>query len=79
MLYAGHLAGIRKTIPRMQKQASDADAVAAAVERALTAPRPRTRYLVGTDAYSQLAMSTALPTRATDAAIAWFTGTPSRG
>jgi NAD(P)-dependent dehydrogenase (short-subunit alcohol dehydrogenase family) len=76
-LYSDHLAGIRTTIPRMQKQASAPEAVAAAVERALTAKRPRARYLVGTDAYSQVAMRTALPTRATDAAVAWFTGTPS--
>lgn len=77
-LYADHLVGIRKTIPRMQKQASAADAVAAAVERALTASRPRARYLVGTDAYLQAAVGAALPTRAADAAIAMFTGMPSQ-
>jgi NAD(P)-dependent dehydrogenase (short-subunit alcohol dehydrogenase family) len=78
VLYGDHLAGIRKTIPRVQKQASAPEAVAGAVERALTATRPRARYLVGTDAYSQIVMRTALPTRATDAAVAWFTGTPSQ-
>lgn len=77
-LYAEHLAGIRKTIPRMQRQASAAEAVAGAVERALSVARPRARYLVGADAYSQVAIGTVLPTRAADAAIAWFTGTPSR-
>lgn len=76
-LYADHLAGIRKTIPRMQKQASSADLVAASVERALSAARPRTRYLVGTDARVQAMMGAALPTRATDAAISLFTGMPS--
>jgi NAD(P)-dependent dehydrogenase (short-subunit alcohol dehydrogenase family) len=78
-LYSEHLAGIRKTIPRMQKQASAPDTVAAAVERALTASRPRARYLVGADARSQIVMNAALPTRALDAAISFFTGTPSRG
>lgn len=77
-LYAEHLAGIRKTIPRMQRRASAAEAVAGAVERALSAARPRARYLVGADAYSQVAIGAALPTRAADAAIAWFTGTPSQ-
>jgi NAD(P)-dependent dehydrogenase (short-subunit alcohol dehydrogenase family) len=77
-LYSQHLAGIRKTIPRMQKQASAPDTVAAAVLRALTSSRPRARYLVGADAYSQIAMTAALPTRATDAVFSWFTGTPSR-
>ncbi len=76
-LYSQHLAGIRRTIPRMQKQASAPDTVAAAVERALTSSRPRARYLVGADAYSQIAMTAALPTRATDALFSWFTGTPS--
>jgi NAD(P)-dependent dehydrogenase (short-subunit alcohol dehydrogenase family) len=77
-LYAGHLAGINKTIPRVQKQASSAGLVAAAIERALTARRPRPRYLVGTDARLQAVVGTALPTRAADAAIARFTGMPSK-
>ncbi|MCW3020444.1 MAG: short-chain alcohol dehydrogenase [Solirubrobacterales bacterium] len=76
-LYADHLAGIRKTIPRMQKQASPVDRVADAVERALSASRPRARYLVGTDARVQAMMGAALPTRATDAALSLFTGMPS--
>jgi len=76
-LYSQHLAGIRRTIPRMQKQASAPDTVAAAVERALTSTRPRARYLVGADARSQIAMTATLPTRATDALFSWFTGTPS--
>jgi len=78
-LYADHLLGIRKTIPRMQKQAAAAEVVAAAVQRALTATRPRARYLVGTDARVQAMVGAALPTRAADAAIAMFTGMPSRG
>jgi NAD(P)-dependent dehydrogenase (short-subunit alcohol dehydrogenase family) len=77
-LYSEHLAGIRKTIPRMQKQASAPEAVAAAVERALTAGRPRARYLVGMDARSQVVMDAVLPTRAIDAAVSFFTGTPSQ-
>jgi NAD(P)-dependent dehydrogenase (short-subunit alcohol dehydrogenase family) len=75
-LYADHLAGIRKTIPRIQKQASAAQLAAGVVERALTARRPRARYLVGVDAHLQAAVGRALPTRAADAAIARFTGMP---
>jgi hypothetical protein len=52
--------------------------VATAVERALSATRPRTRYLVGADARLQAGVGTALPTRAADAAIARFTGMPSK-
>lgn len=77
-LYAEHLSGIKKMIPRIQKQASTAEIVAAAVERALTATRPRARYLVGTDARLQAAIGTALPTRAADAAIARFAGIRSK-
>lgn len=76
-LYADHLAGMRKTIPRIQKQASSTDAVTAAVERALTTARPRARYLVGADARGQVLLTAALPTRASDALFARFTGTPS--
>jgi NAD(P)-dependent dehydrogenase (short-subunit alcohol dehydrogenase family) len=77
-LYADHLAGVRKTIPRMQKQAASTDAVAAAVARALSATRPRARYLVGADARGQVALTAALPTRASDALFARLTGTPSK-
>ena len=63
-LYAAHLAGMRKAIPRIQKQAGPVDRVTAAIERALTADRPKARYLVGADAKAQVAMRAALPTRA---------------
>lgn len=77
-LYAKHLAGARKMIPRMQKQAASTDTVTASIVRALTASRPRARYLVGADARGQVALTAALPTRASDAIIARLTGTPSR-
>ena len=65
-LYAEHMAGMRSVIPRIQKQASPVDTVAAAIEKALTAERPRARYLVGADARAQVALRAALPTRALD-------------
>jgi NAD(P)-dependent dehydrogenase (short-subunit alcohol dehydrogenase family) len=74
-LYSDHLAGMRKTITRIQKQASPVDKVTAAIERALTSDRPRARYLVGPDARVQVALG-ALPTRAADAAVAKATGMP---
>lgn len=46
------------------------DAVARVVEHALTAARPRTRYLVGRDARIRLLIDRLLPTRARDALIA---------
>jgi NAD(P)-dependent dehydrogenase (short-subunit alcohol dehydrogenase family) len=78
-LYAGHIAGIRPTIKRTQKQAAPVGKVVAAIERALTTARPRARYVVGVDARVQLALRGALPTPALDAALAKLTGTPGRG
>jgi NAD(P)-dependent dehydrogenase (short-subunit alcohol dehydrogenase family) len=75
-LYAAHLAGMRKTIPRIQKMAKPVEGVAAAIERALTAPRPRARYLVGTDVRVQAALNAITPTRVKDATFGRLTGTP---
>jgi NAD(P)-dependent dehydrogenase (short-subunit alcohol dehydrogenase family) len=77
-LYAEHLDGMRKTVPRMQKMAKPVDTVAAAIEKALTAPRPRARYPVGTDVRVQAALSGVTPDRVKDAAFARLTGTPTR-
>ena len=49
--------------------------VAEAVEQALTARRPRTRYVVGPDARGQAVMKALLPTRWLDAVTARLTGT----
>jgi NAD(P)-dependent dehydrogenase (short-subunit alcohol dehydrogenase family) len=75
-LYAEHLDGLRKTIPRMQKMAKPVEGVAATIERALTAPRPRARYLVGTDVKVQAALSAVTPARVKDGAFGRLTGTP---
>jgi NAD(P)-dependent dehydrogenase (short-subunit alcohol dehydrogenase family) len=75
-LYAQHLAGMRRTVPRMQRQAIPVEQAAAAIEEALTAAPPRERYLVGNDAKAQVALRAALPTRAFDALIARITGVP---
>jgi NAD(P)-dependent dehydrogenase (short-subunit alcohol dehydrogenase family) len=77
-LYAGHLDGIRRTIPRMQKLAKPVEGVAAAIERALTAPRPRARYVIGADVRAQAALSALAPTSLMDRASALMTGTPSK-
>ncbi len=77
-LYAGHLDGMRKTVPRMQKMAKPVDTVAAAIEKALTAARPRARYPVGADVRVQSALSGVTPDRVKDAAFARLTGTPPR-
>ncbi|MGV1048747.1 MAG: SDR family oxidoreductase [Solirubrobacterales bacterium] len=75
-LYAAHLAGMRKTIPRIQKLAKPVEGVAATIERALTAARPRARYPVGADVRVQAALSAIIPTRLKDGAFGRLTGTP---
>jgi NAD(P)-dependent dehydrogenase (short-subunit alcohol dehydrogenase family) len=77
-LYKGHLDGMRKTVPRIQKMAKPVETVAAAIERALTASRPRARYPVGVDVRVQAALSGVTPDRVKDAAFGRLTGTPTK-
>jgi NAD(P)-dependent dehydrogenase (short-subunit alcohol dehydrogenase family) len=64
-LYGKRLAKMTKLLERQTKRGVSPDKVAQAVEKALTASRPRTRYLVG-DAHVLLALKTLLPTRLVD-------------
>jgi NAD(P)-dependent dehydrogenase (short-subunit alcohol dehydrogenase family) len=77
-LYAKHLIGMRKMIPRAQRMAKPADGVAASIERALTTPRPRARYVVGVDVRIQSMLSTVTPTSILDRALSLSTGTPKK-
>jgi NAD(P)-dependent dehydrogenase (short-subunit alcohol dehydrogenase family) len=60
---------IRREAANNAKSAPEPSAVADAVEAALTAPRPRTRYLVGREARIQAALGWLLPDRAMDALL----------
>lgn len=77
-LYAKHLEGFRKTIPRAQRAAAPADGVAATIETALAATRPKARYVVGTAVRIQGAVFGALPTPVRDAALRAASGVPRR-
>jgi NAD(P)-dependent dehydrogenase (short-subunit alcohol dehydrogenase family) len=76
-LYKEHLEGMRKVIPRIQKMAKPVDTVAATIEKALTASRPKARYPVGADVRIQAALSGVTPARMMDAVNGKLTGTPS--
>jgi NAD(P)-dependent dehydrogenase (short-subunit alcohol dehydrogenase family) len=65
-LYARHIAGFKKVIPMSQKLAVPAEKVSAVVEEALTARRPRARYVVGRGPRLQVALMTNLPTSLRD-------------
>jgi NAD(P)-dependent dehydrogenase (short-subunit alcohol dehydrogenase family) len=75
-LYAKHIAGFKKRIPMSQKLAVPTEKVAAVVEEALTARRPRARYVVGIGPKVQVALTTNLPTKVRDLMLRRFSGQP---
>lgn len=70
-LYATLVAAVRKVVGEASARAIATDAVSQAVEHALTAFRPKTRYLVGMDAKLRAVMMTLLPDRLSDAVLTW--------
>jgi NAD(P)-dependent dehydrogenase (short-subunit alcohol dehydrogenase family) len=68
-LYAGLIAAVRRLAQRTQDRGKPPDAVVRAIVHALTASRPRTRYVVGTDARIQVALAGLLPDRGFDALV----------
>jgi NAD(P)-dependent dehydrogenase (short-subunit alcohol dehydrogenase family) len=75
-LYGKHIAGMKKTIPVSQKIAVPTQKVSAVVEEALTARRPRARYVVGVVPKLQVALMTNLPTWARDRVLRRVAGQP---
>jgi NAD(P)-dependent dehydrogenase (short-subunit alcohol dehydrogenase family) len=64
------------TFSGLERQALPADRAAQAIEHALTAARPKTRYLVGRDARAQALLARLLPDRWLDAVRVRFYGLP---
>src|SRR4051812_47359263 len=77
-LYAKHIDGFRRTIKVSQKIASPVEGVATTIERALTAGRPRARYVVGTGPRIQGALAGMTPTPVMDAVLSKASGVPRR-
>jgi NAD(P)-dependent dehydrogenase (short-subunit alcohol dehydrogenase family) len=77
-LYRKHIEGFRKSIPRSQKMAAPADRVAGVIETALTARRPKARYVVGASGRVQAVMASLTPTPLLDAALRLGNGVPRR-
>lgn len=65
-LYAPAVAAVKKAVADAARRAIPPDAVVRAVVHALTAPRPKTRYLVGWDAKIRAWMVKLLPDRVAD-------------
>jgi hypothetical protein len=69
-LYGGMIAKLREETAKIaQERGLEPSAVAEAIGTALTANRPRTRYLVGTDAKLRARMAKYLPDRVMDRLI----------
>lgn len=69
-LYGAAVSSLLETMAEFEKRAVPAERVAKAVTHALLSKRPKTRYLVGTDARLQAALAAVVPDRITDRLIA---------
>jgi len=76
-LYGDVIPRMRRITEQTAARAIPPDRVAKVVEHALTASRPRTRYVVGADARAQ-AMIRRLPDRLRDVVVAKMIGTPKK-
>lgn len=75
-LYKPVVAAVRKVVGDASKRAISPDAVAKVVAEALTAPTPKTRYRVGTDAKLRALMVKLLPDRISDKLLTWILKLP---
>lgn len=65
-LYGRHVTGMRKSVPVSQRLAVPPEKVSDVVRAALTAKRPRPRYIVGAGPRLQIALMTNVPARVRD-------------
>jgi NAD(P)-dependent dehydrogenase (short-subunit alcohol dehydrogenase family) len=72
--YSDHIAAIRKGIEMQDRGGVGPEKVALAVDHALFADRPKTRYIIGASARVQSAMVRILPDRPREAIIRRFAG-----
>jgi len=77
-LYAKHIAGMKKFVPRARKMASPTDKVVAAVVEALTARRPKARYVVALLPKIQIMLVTNMPAALRDRLMGFMVGLPRR-
>ncbi|MFZ0041868.1 MAG: SDR family oxidoreductase [Solirubrobacteraceae bacterium] len=77
-LYDKHIKGMRKGVRLSQKMAAPVEGAAAVIEKALTAGRPRARYVVGTPARVQASLLPLTPTPVLDFVMKSASGVPRR-
>jgi NAD(P)-dependent dehydrogenase (short-subunit alcohol dehydrogenase family) len=69
-LYGKRIVGYRRAIKELAERGIPPEKVAKVIEHALSADRPRTRYLVGLDAKAQARLKPLIPTRLFDRIVA---------
>jgi NAD(P)-dependent dehydrogenase (short-subunit alcohol dehydrogenase family) len=77
-LYARHIEGLRRAIPRAQKIASSPEGVARTIERALTTSRPKARYVTGRASRASITLGRYAPQAMRDFTVAATTGIPRK-
>ena len=77
-LYGPSIAAMRQAAVKLAQAGSPADEVAKRVAHALTAKRPKTRYLVGRNALVEAALARLVPDRVRDGLIARQLGLPGK-
>jgi NAD(P)-dependent dehydrogenase (short-subunit alcohol dehydrogenase family) len=77
-LYAQHIDGFRRSIPKSQRMAAPPQRVADIILRALTDRRPRPRYIVGAMPRAQYAVAKRMPTPVLDAMMRRQSGISGR-
>lgn len=77
--YGPVIAAIRRGVAEQLRRAKPPETVARAVLHALSAERPRTRYVVGADAWLEWILARWLPDRLRDRALTRFLGLPAPG
>ena len=78
-LYDEDIAAVRALVEKTANDAAPPDRVAKAVSNALTAKKPKTRYLAGKDAGAIAVMAKTLPDHLKDLAVAHEAHLPTPG
>lgn len=78
-MYGEAIDAMRTAADTFEKRAIPPEAVARAIGHALTAKRPKTRYIVGMDARAQSILKRVVPDQGLDRLVEWQLKLPKRG
>lgn len=78
-MYGEAIEAVKAMVETIEKRAGPPESVAKAIQHALTAKNPRTRYLVGMDARAQSILKRVVPDQGIDRLVEWQLKLPKRG